>query len=496
MPRAKPKTTDSAAVPLPSKVSWPADNVTRQPVAQLIPYATNARTHTQEQIGQIAASIQQWGWTMPVLVDEDNVIIAGHARVMAAQKLGLQECPVMVASGWSDAQKRAYVIADNKLSLNAGWDQELLKLELTDLGGSGFDMDLIGFSSDELAGLLMPSDGLTDQDDVPEAPAHPISCVGDVWILGTHRLMCGDSTNAEHVAELMKGEAADLCFTSPPYGQQRDYKTGGIADWDRLMQGVFAILPMKQAGQVLVNLGMIHRENEWLPYWDNWIAWMRAQGWRRFGMYVWDQGPGLPGNWNGRLAPSNELIFHFNKEADPAWNGRLESAHSFVYHFNKEARQALKTKEKRDENVRAVGKRTTMRNKDGSTAAFSSPAAGLNKNKVPDSVIRVGRQRGKIGDGIDHPAVFPVDLASEVIATYSDPGSILYEPFCGAGSQIISAQQHGRRCFGMELAPEYADVCVKRWQAFTGKDATLEETGTTFAGMSELRPIEEGADVA
>lgn len=154
MPRAKIKPDDSASVPAtiaaPRKPLWPADHVTRVPVAKLIPYATNARTHSPEQIGQIAASIQQWGFTIPLLIDEDNVIIAGHARLMAAQKLGLPDCPVMVAAGWSDAKKRAYVIADNKLSLNAGWDNELLRLELTDLNESGFNMDLIGFSGDEL----------------------------------------------------------------------------------------------------------------------------------------------------------------------------------------------------------------------------------------------------------------------------------------------------------------------------------------------------------
>jgi len=136
----------------------------------------------------------------------------------------------------------------------------------------------------------------------------------DAEPVGGHRLLCGDATIADDVARLMDGEEADICFTSPPYAQQRDYKTGP-QDWDALMQGVFSILPLTHDAQVLVNLGLVHRDGEWLPYWDGWIEWMREVGWRRFGWYVWDQGPGLPGDWNGRLAPSHEFIFHFNRIA-------------------------------------------------------------------------------------------------------------------------------------------------------------------------------------
>ena len=201
------------------KTTWPADKVERRTVESLVPYARNARTHSDAQVAQIAASITEWGWTTPVLVDETGSIIAGHGRVMAARKLGLVDVPVMVATGWSDAQKQAYVLADNQLALNAGWDAEMLKVELTDLAGAGFDVSLIGFSEDELAKLTADkTEGLTDPDAVPEVPVNPVTVLGDVWVLGKHRVMCGDSTSVDAVDKLMAGEAVDMVLTDPPYG--------------------------------------------------------------------------------------------------------------------------------------------------------------------------------------------------------------------------------------------------------------------------------------
>jgi ParB-like chromosome segregation protein Spo0J len=164
---------------------WPADKVERRAVAALIPYARNARTHSREQVDQIAASIREWGWTVPVLIDDEGGIIAGHGRVLAAHKLAIAEVPVMVAAGWSEAQKRAYVLADNKLALNAGWDNDLLKIELGDLQAFDFDLGLIGFSADEIAGLTFDRSGLTDPDEAPDAPAIPVSAPGDVGCLAS-----------------------------------------------------------------------------------------------------------------------------------------------------------------------------------------------------------------------------------------------------------------------------------------------------------------------
>ena len=205
-PRRTGRKPDPVSKPGPV---WPADAVERRPVAALVPFARNARSHSDEQVAQIAASIREWGWTMPVLVDEAGTIIAGHGRVLAAQRLGLAEIPVMVAAGWSEAKRRAYVIADNKLALNAGWDAELLPVELGDLKAMGFDLGLTGFGELELGKLLLGTDSDGDLDEAPELPADPISKPGDLWICGEHRVLCGDATVRADVDRLLDGELAD-----------------------------------------------------------------------------------------------------------------------------------------------------------------------------------------------------------------------------------------------------------------------------------------------
>ena len=196
-------------------------------VVDLIPYVNNSRTHSEDQVNQIAASIKEFGFTNPVLIDKENSIIAGHGRLLGAKKLGMDEVPCIVLDGLSDVQKKAYIIADNKLALNAGWDDELLKLEIEGLQELDFDIDLLGFDDDELDAMF-PNlvEGLVDEDDVPEIPDEPISKLGDIWILGNHRLMCGDSTSIDAVEQLMDGNKADMVFTDPPYNI--DYQ--GVSD--------------------------------------------------------------------------------------------------------------------------------------------------------------------------------------------------------------------------------------------------------------------------
>ena len=187
-------------------------------IGEIIPYARNSRTHSEEQVAQIAASIKEFGWTNPVLIDEENGIIAGHGRLAAARKLGHTQIPVIELTGLSEAQKRAYVIADNKLALNAGWDTEMLVNELRDLEGMDIDLSLTGFSADELNDMLAEKEeGLTDEDAVPTPPEEPITKPGDIWILGKHRLMCGDSTSMDHLATLTAGALVDMWLTDPPY---------------------------------------------------------------------------------------------------------------------------------------------------------------------------------------------------------------------------------------------------------------------------------------
>src|SRR5829696_510340 len=202
---------------------WPADKVERWALDRLVPYARNARTHDDKQVAQIAASIQEWGWTTPVLVDENGMIIAGHGRVLAARQLGLSEAPVMVARGWSEAQCRAYVLADNKLAENAGWDKQILMLEVADLTTLGFDLSLVGFSDRELTSFSVAQhQGLTDPDQIPPTPSEPVSQRGDIWVLGKHRLVCGDCTDAETAAQACNGVAPHLMVTDPPYGVEYD----------------------------------------------------------------------------------------------------------------------------------------------------------------------------------------------------------------------------------------------------------------------------------
>ena len=292
---------------------------------------------------------------------------------------------------------------------------------------------------------------------------------GDIWLLGAHRLICGDAGDSSVVAALMQSEKAALCFTSPPYGTKRDY-TDTIVDWDALMRSVFANLPMAATGQVLVNLGLIHRKQEVMPYWDGWLSWMRQQGWMRFGWYVWDQGPGLPGDWNGRFAPSFEFVFHFNRK-------------------DSEVRRPNK-------NVPCIqagrnsGVVTGIRKKDGSKQPWTHAHVGvpIQDTKIADSVIRITRQNCKIGQDIDHPAVFPVALPQFVIEAYSDIGDVVFEPFGGSGTTMLAAQRSGRQCRLVEIAPQYVDVAVIRFQRhFPDVPVTLASTGQSFKAVADER---------
>ena len=205
-------------------------------VKDLIPYARNSRTHDDYQVNQIVSSIKEFGFTNPILVDDDNSIIAGHGRLMAAQKLGLKEVPTINLGYLTDAQKKAYVIADNRLALNAGWDLDMLKLEIDDLGELDFDVDILGFTDDELKNILADkNDGLVDEDQVPDVQDEFITKPGDLWILGEHRLLCGDATLDTDCNKLMDGQLADLVFTDPPYNV--DYSGGRQQDMHKKEYG-------------------------------------------------------------------------------------------------------------------------------------------------------------------------------------------------------------------------------------------------------------------
>lgn len=302
-----------------------ANRMEMWPIARLYPYEKNARRHSDAQIAQIAASMLEFGVNSPLLISAEGMVIAGHGRLQAAKKIGLEKLPVVVLDHLTPLQRRAYILADNKIAEGAGWDTDLLASELRALEEADLNLEMLGFSEKELEAFLPDwpethpedidqRDENPQQEEIPSPPAHPVTLPGDIWILDSHKVICGDARNPAVVAKLMNDEAAALCFTSPPYGQQRGYATE-IGNWDALMQGVFSCLPLRKNGQLLVNLGLIHRKNEVIPYWDDWLAWMRGQGWRHFGWYVWDQGAGLPGDWAGRFGPSFEFVFHFNRIA-------------------------------------------------------------------------------------------------------------------------------------------------------------------------------------
>lgn len=410
----------------------PADKIERWATDKLVPYARNARTHTDEQIGQIAASIKEWGWTTPILVDEVGSIIAGHGRTLAAQKLNITEVPVVIAKGWSDAKKRAYVIADNKLALNAGWDNAMLKLELTDLESLNFDLDLTGFNSDEIA-ALMPLDiniGLTDEDDVPETPVDPITKLNDVWILGNHRLMCGDSTSIDAFDKLMNGIKADMVFTDPPYGMSYGGgRSGKVGSTDGTLKKFGVILGDTKIGNDLISMikdavGSAKQSSKegaslyvcfpWRTY-SEFEAALISIGLDPTACIVWDKKSIGLGHANYR--PQHEFIFYFK---GGAWYG--DKAQSDVWYMSR-----------------------------GNTSAYV------------------------------HPTQKPVELVERALSNSSKHGDVIIDCFGGSGSSLIACEKTNRHARLMELDPKYCDVIIKRWQDYTGKQATLESTNEPFA---------------
>jgi DNA modification methylase len=398
----------------------------------------NPRKLDKEKFAKLVQSIKDFPEMLekrPIVI-ADGIILGGNMRHKAAIEAGLKEIPIIDASEWTEEQRQQFIIKDN-LSFGE-WDWDILANEwdAAELEDWGLDV----WQPEE-----EPSIPLTDANDIPEIPKEAITQAGDLYILGNHRLLCGDSTNADDVARLMDGKKADLCFTSPPYGQQRDYGAAKeiVQDWNALMLGVFANLHMKPDGQVLVNLGLIHRNNEVQLYWEDWIEWMQSEGWRRFGWYVWDSGYGLPGDWMGRFAPSFEFVFHFNKEAKkPAY-----------------------TMEKNEESIK-VNKGKGLRDKNGKVKQINNGLSSLNPMKIQDSVIRAPRSYGNIRS--EHPATFSVEFAEVFIQSWN---GLVYEPFLGSGTTMIAAEKSGQPCYGMELDPKYCDVIVKRWEDFTGKKA-------------------------
>ncbi len=426
-------------------------------VDKLIPYANNARTHSDEQVAQIAASIREFGFNNPILIAGDDTIIAGHGRVMAARKLNLPEVPCRRLEHLSKRQQKAYILADNKLALNAGWENNLLSLELTELADSGFDITLTGFTQEEMDALkpIEVTEGLTDEDAVPEVPEEPVTRLGDVWLLGRHRLMCGDSTNIDAVDKLMDGQKAQFCFTSPPYADQREYNGGKELSTEHL--ATFIRTAAGFCDFFAVNLGLSRKDGEINQYWDDYVAEAKNCGLKMLSWNIWNREGmgGSIGNMTAMFPIEHEWIFVFGNDVKNINRTR----------FNKHGGESGKS---------------TIRQKDGETTPNNW--AINNKGKI-GTVFTCDFARGKK----EHPAMFPVEFPMSYIESCTNSNDVVYEPFGGAGSTMIACEKLGRQARLMELDPKYCDVIVKRWQDFTGKKATLESDGREFDEVGKKR---------
>jgi DNA modification methylase len=405
--------------------------MTKKPVAlppyrpmapgDLKPNPRNARTHSAAQIEAVVRSIREFGFTVPVLIGSDGVILAGHARVQAALSMGLGEVPVIELAHLSPAQRRAYTLADNALALQSGWDTDLLKLELGDLKLEGFDLSLTGFSDIELSGFLDKTTGRAGPDEVPEPLPTVITRRGDVWQMDKHRLVCGDSISAEN------GATVDMILTDPPYcsgGFQEAGKSAGsvgtrgtamIANDTLSTRGYMALM---RAVLPNFNAGVVYAFTDW-RMWINLFDVVESSGFGVRNMIVWDKGtPGMGAGWRMQ----HELIMCGVRVKSP-----------------------------------------------------------FNPKKAQGNVITCKRT-----GNILHATEKPVELLTSIIEV-TDMARTIADPFCGSGSTIIAAEMTGRVCHGVELTTAYCDTTVRRWERFTGKQATLAATGATFSETAATR---------
>ena len=386
-------------------------------VDKLIPYAKNSRTHSPEQVGQIAASIKEFGFRNPILVDGVG-IIAGHGRLLAAQKLGLDKVPTLDCSDMTESQKKAYIIADNKLAMNAGWDTAMLSIEMKDLEDEGFDLTLLGFDDKELNALLQPEivEGLTDEDAVPDTPLEPKTKLGDVYILGNHRLMCGDSCSVTDMDKLVNDRQVDMWLTDPPYNVAYEGKTKDALTIqnDSMSDDGFRqfLRDAYVTADIVMKAGAVfyiwHADSEGY----NFRGAAHDAGWKVRQCLIWKKSTMVMGRQD----------YHWKHE--PCLYGWKEGA-GHLWATDR--------------------KQTTI-------LEFDKP----NRNK-------------------EHPTMKPVELFEYQMLNNTKGVDIVLDSFGGSGTTMIAAEKHGRHAYLMELSPAYCDVIVKRWEDFTGKKAILAE---------------------
>ena len=492
------------------------------PTASLIPYARNARTHSPAQVDKIAASIREFGFLSPIITDGQSGIVAGHGRVMAAHKLGLDTLPTIDAAHLTEAQRRAYVLADNRTALDAGWDDDLLKIELQDLDAAGFDLALTGFDLGEISALtLEATEGLTDPDAVPDAPAVPVTVLGDVWLLGRHRLMCGDSTSIDAVERLMDGQKAALLHADPPYGMGKEVEE--VAN-DNLYQDNLDAFQMEW----WTTFRCVLEDNASAYIWGNapdlWRLWYNGglSGSERMTMrnqIVWDKkhGHGMSSEQHRMFPTATEhcLFFMlgeqgFNNNADNYWKGWEPIR---VWLSNERKLSGLTTDQCNsicnkqnmsqsaftkggfrlilEEDYNALRNATNgryfvrdydelKRDYDELKREFYATRAYFdNAHDNMTDVWGFGRVTREERHG--HATPKPVEMMQRVMRSSLATGGLCVEPFGGSGSTLMGAERTGRVCYSMELQPKYCDLIITRWQNFTGQTATLEATGQPFA---------------
>jgi DNA modification methylase len=404
------------------------------PVEKLIPYARNARTHSAEQVAQVAASIAEFGWTNPILAGENGIVIAGHARLLAARKLGMTEVPVIVLDHLTESQRRALVLADNRLALNAGWDEEMLRVEMAALDEDGFNLELVGFTDDEIEDLLREPEeataGNTDDDAVPETPETAVTVPGDVWTLGEHRLLCGDATRMADVEKVLAGGLADMVFCDPPYnvnyGATMKDKLRGkkrkIAN-DDLGQGFEQFLRDACVNILAVTKGTVYicMSSSELHTLEK--AFREAGGhWSTF--VIWAKNTFTMGrsDYQRQYEP---ILYGWKEGTDHFWCGARDQ---------------------------------------GDVWFVKKPVA----NDL-------------------HPTMKPVELVERAVGNSRKGRDTVLDPFGGSGSTLIACEKTGRQARLIELEPKYCDVIIRRWQEFTGKEASLDGDGRSFIAVAAER---------
>jgi DNA modification methylase len=472
------------------------------PVKRLVPYSRNARTHSDEQVAQIAASIVEFGFTNPLLVDSRDGIVAGHGRLLAAKKLGLAEVPVIVLDHLSETQRQAYLLADNRLALSAGWNEELLAEELAALEAEGFELGVLGFTEHELADLLAEeqSPAAEAEDEVPLPPAQAVTQPGDLWFIGPHRLLCGDCRDAATVAQLFEGRRANVVVTSPPYATRREYDPSSgfrpvapedYLEWYRDVAASIASV-LAQDGSYFLNIKEHAEEGQRHLYVKKlFIAHVDEWGWRFIDEFCWRKTDnGVPGGWSNRFKNAWEPIAHFS---------RSEAIKFHPYAVGHPSEDCFdyspdNPKSRSGSGLLGTGPRGTA----ASLPPQGSQGWGHMRRKLvdgrhegiarPSNVIEATTESSQGS----HSAPFPRAIPEFFVRAFSDAGDVIFDPFLGSGTTMAAAHVLERVGYGIEISPAYCDVILRRIEHLAGVEPVLA-TGEKFCDIAAQRGA-SGAD--